>query len=84
MKKAKILLMAVAVLGVVGGALAFKAKKYSFEQIYTTTAVPGTGVTCPLGPVVTLTELAGSSKTIYGTFVQNADCVTIPVTTIER
>jgi len=40
MKKAKIMLIAIAVLTILGGALAFKAKK--FDQDYcTTTVVPG-------------------------------------------
>ena len=45
MKTVKIMLTAIAVFAVVGGALAFKAKKSSFV-IYTTTT-PGEGALCP-------------------------------------
>ena len=37
MKKAKVMLMLIAVLAVVGGALAFKAKKFSIKYCYATT-----------------------------------------------
>lgn len=47
MKKAKIMLMAIAVIGVVGGALAFKAKKnlsrlYYFDPVGVTCTIPYT------------------------------------------
>ncbi|MBO9201404.1 MULTISPECIES: hypothetical protein [Niastella] len=47
MKKIKIMLMAIALLGVVGGALAFKAKSKFGAPICTVAAIPvGTTFTC--------------------------------------
>ena len=43
MKKAKVMLAAVAIFAVVGGSLAFKAAKMNTETFYTSTAFPGVG-----------------------------------------
>lgn len=49
MKKAKIMLMAIAVLAVVGGALAFKAKNQG-NTFWCNTTVPNGPVTCVAAP----------------------------------
>jgi hypothetical protein len=57
MKKVKIILTAITVFAVVGGALAFKAKAY-ITSVYTTTT-PGTNALCPnLTPFTTITNVA--------------------------
>jgi len=80
MKKAKIMLSAVTVLAVVGGALAFKAKKFNDVTFYTTSA--GTPNNCSFAvPILyTITSGPGSGvishiidyTTVLG--VAKADC----------
>ena len=68
MKKAKIMLMAIAVLGVVGGALAFKAQKFLGNYYCSTTKT--TGAHCSSSYI---TEVGGA--TLY--------CTTEPITTLR-
>jgi hypothetical protein len=75
MKKAKIVLSAVAVFAVVGGAFAFKAQRFGFANLYTSTGVTTIGsATYPLcgnpsyvttAPAATLTRRSFfSGKTV--------------------
>jgi len=66
MKKAKIMLTAIAVLGLVGGALAFKAKS-SYGSILYTTASAGVNAT----QTVTATTTAVGTEKVYVTFLHN-------------
>ena len=70
MKKAKIMLSAITVLAIVGGALAFTAKKTQ-TTIYT---LHGTNNTCTTG---SLFNTASSGLTISATTTDKAACTTI-------
>jgi hypothetical protein len=65
MKKAKLMLTAVAVMAVVGGALAFKAVKFQTNTFYCTTT---TNSAC------TVADLVQIKKTIDPTGVANTYC----------
>ena len=82
MKKAKIMLTAIAVFAVVGGAMAFKAMKFNQDAVYTTTAAPASGVTCNLGPILTSTTTSSGTGHIYASKVKGGLCVTF-TTVIE-
>lgn len=78
MKKVKIMLTAVAVLGVVGAGLAFKAK--SPLRIYTTNnAFPG--AKCPLASIPVLTSDVGTQ--ISGSVQQGGTCITYTTVDFE-
>ena len=64
MKKAKIMLAAVAVLGIVGGTLAFKANKFSTQGLYTG-ALGTTVCTYELG--ITITPNLPGATVVYTT-----------------
>lgn len=70
MKKAKIMMTAIAVLGIAGGALAFKASKAYTDVVYTTAVINQTG-----SPVdATITDLANrtSNTRVFVTFTPTA------------
>ncbi|MBO9204616.1 MULTISPECIES: hypothetical protein [Niastella] len=46
MKRAKIMLLAIAVIATVGGALAFKAQRFAFQNVYCATQPAGGALTC--------------------------------------
>lgn len=83
MKKAKIMLMAIAVTGVVGGALAFKAKSnFSTHTFYTLNAA-GTSCNVTVHPLLTTTIAPfGTLQTTYYTTpaaTVNGFCPTVRV-----
>lgn len=77
MKKAKILLTAITVLAIVGGAFAFKAAKFN-AQLYCT--APSTTTACiagmPVAPTYTFTTTVVPQQTIHYTTTTNLvnDC----------
>ncbi len=77
MKKVKIMLTAITVLAVVGGALAFKAKSYSAACVY---SLNGTGTECPL---IGLRDFNNNADEITGTFIDpiQGSCAQAPATT---
>ena len=82
MKKAKIMLMAIAVFGVVGGALAFKAKSFQSHLFYST----GVNGLCTVPVNTTLTTTAapfGTVQTTYYTTSVAAACPTTRVTAVN-
>ena len=78
MKKAKMLFTAITVLAVVGGALAFKAKK-SVPVIFTT-AVSGACPNSVAGDFVTTTTV----PTVFYTTVSGANCTATARVSIEQ
>lgn len=68
MKKAKIMFTAIAVLAVVGGALAFKAQKFSSHIVYTTNAAGQPGIN-PL-PSYTFDQVGNQTTETFATLVQ--------------
>ena len=68
MKKAKIMLMAIAVLAVVGGALAFKTAKFHVRNVFATTP---NGV-CTTAPYVSAAFPGAITTT--GTFYTTSTC----------
>jgi len=62
MKQAKIMLMAIAIFGVIGGALAFKASKFSTGSYYVCTTTAASPVT-PICLTKITTVAAGSAAT---------------------
>jgi len=85
MKKAKIVLTAIGVFAIVGGALAFKAKKFGQPILYVATT---TTTTTPGGPLVPIcsarnnltTTAVGAVTTIYRSTLPNSVCTTPFVT----
>ena len=76
MKKAKMMLAGIAVLAVVGGALAFKAKS-AFSDAYCTIATNVWNGTCPnsINQAVFTTDPAGAAGLFYYTTTAiPADC----------
>jgi hypothetical protein len=76
MKKIKIMLTAITVFAVVGGALAFKAQK--FGAIVYTTNNPVEGATCPFElREFTITDVKPNSSAVLTsvTDIQSAPCV---------
>jgi len=74
MKKVKIMLTAITLFAVVGGALAFKAKKFG-QTVYTTNN-PKLHATCPFVlDNVTITDQNPGTVKISVTDVQNAPCI---------
>ncbi|WP_298741007.1 hypothetical protein [uncultured Chitinophaga sp.] len=85
MKKAKVVLTAIGIFAIVGGALAFKAKTFGQPILYiattTTTTTPGG----PLVPICSarnnLTTTAGvPNTTVYRSTLANSVCTTPFVT----
>lgn len=66
MKRAKIMLTAIAVLGLVGGALAFKAKSTYGGILYTATTSTISATT-----TVEATTVATGTQKVYVTFIYN-------------
>lgn len=66
MKKAKIMLMAIAIFGVIGGALAFKTAKFGGPVFLCTTTVLH-GPTICTKPGYTTTNVGGTLSTVYAT-----------------
>lgn len=57
MKKAKIMLLAIAIIATVGGVLAFKAQKFADRNVYCATFKEGGGITCALTSYKTTPDL---------------------------
>lgn len=82
MKKAKIVLSAVALFAVVGGALAFKADRFDPRNVWTAyTTVNGTPY-CSLAPFVTTAQAPAALSTFYKTTIENKVCATLTTTLI--
>jgi len=74
MKKVKIMLTAMIVLGTVGGVLAFKAKRsVHYCTTATSNGVCPTGATCPGGTIRKIDANSGLTKCYIQT-VNSADC----------
>ncbi|HEX9512831.1 MAG TPA: hypothetical protein VF939_20215 [Puia sp.] len=74
MKKAKIMLTAITALAIVGGALAFKARKFHLHTFYTTTAG---GTLCDFTVSLKSTTIANGFTIPYtDAFRAVAPCVT--------
>ncbi|HEX9512832.1 MAG TPA: hypothetical protein VF939_20220 [Puia sp.] len=74
MKKVKIMLTAITTLAIVGGALAFKARKFHLHTFYTTTAH---GTLCDFTTSLFLTTNRGGVTTLYtDAFRAPAPCIT--------
>jgi len=72
MKRVKLILTAIAAIGIVGGALAFKAKTFgSTKYCYTTTTE--TGALCIL-TVSSASFLGGANSVKYVTITSTQDC----------
>ena len=71
MKKAKVMLMALAVIGIAGGALAFKAKTNNFGNTITVYSICGSTDVCSDG-AVSEPDFTTSVNTIPGSIVVNA------------
>jgi hypothetical protein len=56
MKRAKIMLLTIAIIATVGGALAFKAQKFGLFEMYTSTVVGG-AQTCTIYTTSSLTSI---------------------------
>ncbi len=74
MKKAKIMLMAIAIVGVVGGALAFKTAKFTGKLFVCTTTVSGGSAVCTggfqtsiVGTTTLTTYTATTASSVGGT-----------------
>lgn len=67
MKKAKIMLMAIAVFGVIGGALAFKTAKFGGPAWICTTTSPLNPVKYCVHPGVTTTNVGQFTSAVYST-----------------
>jgi len=67
MKRAKIMLLAIAIVGIVGGALAFKSSKFAATNFYCTTTAVGGPTLCLTGPYTTVINGAPVAVTIYAT-----------------
>jgi hypothetical protein len=80
MKKAKMMLTALAVLAVVGGGLAFKSAKFSRTTFYSTS--PARPLTCDV-PFLATTKNTTPNIDIAATLVKSAPCVDFKLTTIE-
>lgn len=68
MKRAKIMLMAIAVFGIVGGALAFKAKAFTEKEFFYYTTVNGLGECTASSPAISFlykTVASGGFVTTY-------------------
>lgn len=65
MKKAKIMLVAIAVLATVGGALAFKASKFGLKKFCTTTTT--VGGFCSIATSATYTDQTPIAFSVYYT-----------------
>jgi hypothetical protein len=85
MKKAKFMLTAIMALAVVGGALAFKAKKFGFQTVYTTTAAsPNASSICNVALSGLVTTIgSGGTPTWATTIGSNANCASMSTTTQE-
>lgn len=84
MKKAKFMLMAILVMGVVGGALAFKASKFTTHTLYTcATTATTTSLICVTAPYGTITGtiVAGITAHLYTTWQTSAVPVNCSTTT---
>ena len=64
MKKAKIMLMAIAITGVVGGALAFKAKNFTAHTFFTLNAAK-TSCNVPTQTFLTIAAPPTPTQTVY-------------------
>ena len=83
MKKVKIMLTAITIFAVVGGALAFKAQKfYPARQLFTTDN-PVEGATCPFVDQIQKTTDDIEANQVFKTWVQSAPCVVLYTTNIE-
>jgi hypothetical protein len=58
MKRAKIMLLAIAVIATVGGALAFKAQRFTTQNVYCATIPAGGALTCTTVLVPFKTKIA--------------------------
>ena len=82
MKKAKVMLAAIAVLGVLGGAIAVKAKTSSFLTPNVYVSNPSNGNKCDLLINFRTTDPADATATITGQYVADAPLeATCPVVT---
>jgi hypothetical protein len=82
MKKIKIMLTAVTVFAVVGGALAFKANNFTKRTYYTTTA-SGANTNSVCNVAVQATVTTGTSLTTLATTQNGGNCANIAITTDE-
>jgi hypothetical protein len=71
MKKARIMLVAIATFGIIGGAVAFKAKDAYSVTIYT-----GPNSLACTNPVLNATTTASGGAITFATFVKGAVCTT--------
>lgn len=80
MKKAKIILSAVALLAVVGGALAFKSSRIPQAIFYTNTTLPNGRVLCtvPTALNYTLVGNPANSTFVTGIYTRTSTVTTIP------
>ena len=76
MKRAKIMLMAIAVLGVVGGAVAFKAKNFTTAKFYYPTVKTSTSPCTVSGEFAFVTTNVGTSTVYYSTAYTTLGCPT--------
>jgi hypothetical protein len=82
MKKVKVMLASIAVLAVIGGAVAFKAKNMSGGSLYTFPGnqTPGTGNACATendNVTTTTTQPTGGSLVYYTVSSAPAPCFTL-------
>lgn len=67
MKRAKIMLMGIAVVAVVGAGLAFKANRFTTSEFFGFTKVAGVETGCYVPTFLTLTTAGGVVITTYAT-----------------
>lgn len=86
MKKAKVLLLSVAVMGVVGGALAFKAKKFTTDFICYTTITANRNLlkSCPLSSFDVTTTLGTPSTIAFTTVTTTTLCTEVSCPTLIK
>jgi hypothetical protein len=82
MKRAKIMLMAIALVGIVGGALAFKASKISVTSFYCSTTAPGGPTLCLPGHYSTAVNGNPIPVTLYLTKVTTTGSCPASVTNV--
>lgn len=75
MKKIKVMLASIAILAIVAGTFAFKAKQAFTSSIFTTTATTFVGKNCPLVAFSTTQTAPNLGRTFYST-IQGGQCVT--------
>jgi hypothetical protein len=81
MKKAKIMLLAIAIFGTVGGIFAFKANKFSLIPFYSYTTINGKGYCAKTTSLLYTTAVESGAPTItthvsttYNTAVSTTTC----------